>query len=134
VDLPFEESGELDRVAREKGLCLVQLIAPTTPEARARRILKDARGFVYYIMFRGVTGARGSTAGDAAERLAGLRRATDLPIAAGFGVSSAEQAAEVAKTADAVVVGSALVRAAQDGRLGSLVRDLAGALHGAGRR
>ena len=90
--------------------------------------LRDAEGFIYYIMVRGVTGAREALAGDLAEHVAALRRHTDRPIAAGFGVGNGEQARAVARAADAVVVGSALVSAAREGRLGALVSEIAGAL------
>lgn len=124
VDLPFEEAGELRGCMEKTGLCLIPLIAPPTPARRAARILKNARGFVYYIMVTGVTGARRSVAAGLAGRVRALRRCTNLPIAVGFGVSNGEQAHEVSRAADAVVVGSALVRAARDGRLGKLVKDL----------
>jgi len=128
VDLPFEESGELRSHMDRNGLCLIPLIAPTTPEERAAMVLKDARGFVYYIMVTGVTGARASVASDAASQVTALRRCTALPIAAGFGVGTAEQARLAAEAADAVVVGSALVRAAREGTLAALVRDIRQAL------
>lgn len=128
VDLPFEESGELRVHAERHALCLIPLIAPTTPEARAATILQNARGFVYYIMVTGVTGARANVEGDVAAHVAALRRHTALPIAVGFGVSTGEQAGKVAQSADAVVVGSALVKAARDGSLGELVRELRQAL------
>ena len=128
VDLPFEEAGELRGHAEAAGLCLIPLIAPTTPEERAAAILREARGFVYYIMVTGVTGARERTAADVAERVAALRRLTALPIAVGFGVSNGAQARAAAQAADAVVVGSALVRAAREGRLPELVRELREAL------
>jgi tryptophan synthase alpha chain len=131
VDLPFEESAELRPHAERSGLFLIPLIAPTTPPDRAARVLKGAGGFVYYIMVKGVTGARASVATDLAERVAELRRATDLPIAAGFGVSRGEQARAIAAVADGVVVGSALVEAATEGRLAALARELADAVHGA---
>lgn len=128
VDLPFEMSGELRPHAERNGLALIPLVAPTTPPERARLVLEGARGFVYYIMVRGVTGARGRVAGDLAERVAALRGVTGLPIAAGFGVSSGAQAREVAQAADAVVVGSALVKAAAEGRVEALVKEIAEAL------
>ena len=128
VDLPFEESAELRQHADRKGLDLIPLVAPTTDAVRAARILRGARGFVYYIMVKGVTGARQEVAGDVAGHLARLRSATRLPIAAGFGVSTPEQARTVAAAADAVVVGSALVQAACDHRVGAFVRSLRGAL------
>lgn len=122
VDLPFEESAPLRTCATRAGLALIPLVAPTTPAERMKTILKGARGFVYYIMFRGVTGTRTTVAGDAADHLALLRARTRLPIAAGFGVSTPEQAATVAAHADGVVVGSALVKAAAEGRLRETVK------------
>lgn len=128
VDVPYEESAPLRKQTNRAGLALIPLVAPTTPEARMASILRGARGFVYYIMFRGVTGARTAVAGDAAGQLAGLRRHTRLPIAAGFGVSTPEQASAVAAYADGVVVGSALVKAAREGRLEETIRALRAAL------
>lgn len=133
VDLPFEESGELRMHLDKHGLYFVPLTAPTTPAARLKTILKDARGFVYYIMVTGVTGARAALAQNLAARLDSLRAATDLPVAVGFGVSSGAQAAEAARGADAVVVGSALIAAARAGRLGALVREIRAGLDGEGR-
>ena len=87
-------------------------------------IAKPARGFIYYIMVTGVTGTREQVVADVADHIAQLRSCTDLPIAAGFGISNGEQAALAAQSADAVVVGSALVKAARDGRLPELIEDL----------
>jgi tryptophan synthase alpha chain len=128
VDLPFEESGELRPHLDRHGLDFITLIAPTTPEERLRMILKDARGFVYYIMVKGVTGTRVRLAADVSHHLARLKQHTTLPVAAGFGVSSGEQARAAAQHADGVVVGSALVKAAQEKRLAELVRELRQAL------
>ena len=128
VDLPFEEAGELRSAMTGHGLAFINLIAPTTPEERAAEILKKAEGFVYYIMVTGVTGARAGVASDIAERVVSLRRHTDLPVAVGFGVSNGSQAKEVGASADAVVVGSALVRAAREGNLDALVKEISGAL------
>ena len=124
VDLPFEESGEIREHIDRNDLCLIPLIAPTTPPERAAAVLAEARGFVYYIMVTGVTGARDQVASDLASHVAALRDNTDLPLAVGFGVSNGEQARQVAGHADAVVVGSALIRAARDGHLAELVEDL----------
>lgn len=124
VDMPFEESGELRPYMDKYGLCFIPLIAPTTSGARAGRILKDATGFVYYIMVTGVTGARDRVANDIGSRVKELRRYTALPIAAGFGVSDGQQARAVVETADAVVVGSAFVKAAKEGRLEALIKEI----------
>ncbi len=124
VDLPFEESGELCRHLDGHGLYFVPLVAPTTSPARLRMILAGAHGFVYYIMVTGVTGARAHLVDNLASRLALLRETTILPVAVGFGVSSGRQAATVAQHADAVVVGSALITAARENRLGERVREI----------
>lgn len=128
VDLPFEESQELRQYIDNERLCLIPLVAPTTSDERAAMILKGARGFVYYIMVTGVTGARRQVAAGIQKRIEALRRHTELPIAVGFGVSDGKQAGAVAEGADAVVVGSAFVRAASDGRLSDLVREIRAAL------
>jgi len=128
VDMPFEESGDLRSHMDRHGIYYVPLIAPTTPRERAARILEEARGFVYYIMVTGVTGARKTVSTDISEHVQQLRQCTDLPIAVGFGVSSGEQARAAVGSADAVVVGSALIKAARQGRLGELVAELRGAL------
>lgn len=128
VDLPFEESGELRECLARHDLDMIPLVAPTTPDARMGMILKDAGGFVYYIMVRGVTGARDVVADDAGARLERVRRHTTLPVVAGFGVANGSQARTVARIADGVVVGSALVKAARGGVLVPLVRDIRAAL------
>ncbi len=124
VDLPYEESGEMADPLRENGLHRIPLAAPTTSQARLRMILSDAGGFVYYIMVTGVTGARQFVRADLGERLTAVRSVTNLPIAVGFGVSSGEQATTVATSADAVVVGSALITAAREGRLTECVQEI----------
>ncbi len=124
VDIPFGSDDEFMAEMRANGLCSIPLIAPTTPKARAKEILAEADGFVYYIMVCGVTGARNEVAVDISEHIGMLRECTDLPIAVGFGVSNGEQAGRVAKDADAVVVGSALIRAAREGELVDLVAEI----------
>jgi len=112
------------------GLIRIPLVAPTTPPRRLGRLLETARGFVYYIMVTGVTGARTDIASDLAAHVADLRSCTRLPIAVGFGVSSGRQAAELAPSADAVVVGSALIQAARKGHLAEVVDELRRGLDG----
>ncbi|HXN86378.1 MAG TPA: tryptophan synthase subunit alpha [Candidatus Binataceae bacterium] len=108
VDLPPEEAGELKTAARANGLDIIYLLAPTTPIERARKVARSASGFLYYISVLGVTGARTVVASDLKEYVNNLRGVTDLPIGVGFGISTPEQAARIARFADAVVVGSAL--------------------------
>jgi tryptophan synthase alpha chain len=109
TDLPVEEAGEYLRAMRAHDLAPVFLAAPTSPDDRLKRIAAASRGFVYAVSRTGVTGARQRLAGDAQKLVRRLRRVTKLPIAVGFGISNAEQFAEVGKFADAVVVGSAIV-------------------------
>ena len=108
VDLPPEEAGELSTPARANGLDLIYLLAPTTPIERARKVVRSASGFIYYVSVTGVTGARTALASDIEEHVSNLRGVTDLPIGVGFGISTPAQAAQVARFSDAVVVGSAL--------------------------
>lgn len=109
VDLPPEEADELVPSLNEHGLHLIRLATPTTDAARLPQVLNGASGFLYYVAVAGVTGANAAAATDVAEAVARLKRSTDLPIAVGFGVRTPAQAAAIAMTADAVVVGSAIV-------------------------
>ena len=108
VDLPQEESADLGRPAHEHGVDLIYLLAPTTPLERSRKIARTASGFLYYVSVTGITGTRDRVAEDVEDHVRALRGLTNLPIGVGFGISRPEQAAEVARFADAVVVGSAL--------------------------
>lgn len=108
VDMPPEESAALKAPARRAGIDLIYLLAPTTPIERSRRIARAASGFLYYVSVTGVTGARSRVGADVEEHVRALKTITDLPIGVGFGISTPEQAAQVAGYADAVVVGSAL--------------------------
>jgi len=115
VDLPPEESGELDGELARAGLCRVPLLAPTTSPERARDIVAGAGGFAYYVALTGVTGARTLDIADVGRRTAALRPALGaLPLAVGFGVRDPESARALAPCCDAVVVGSALVQAIAD--------------------
>jgi tryptophan synthase alpha chain len=105
LDLPPEE----DIDPGSTNLIHIRLVAPTTPPERIVEIVKNARGFLYYVSREGVTGAREKIASSLGEKVAQLRQLSALPIAVGFGISNPEQAREVAQHADAVVVGSAIV-------------------------
>lgn len=109
VDCPVEEAGDLGPRLKAAGLSHIFLTAPTTTEARTRAIAARASGFVYCVAFAGVTGADRLAFDDIANRTAALRGLTDLPIAVGFGIKDASDAARIARCADAVVIGSALV-------------------------
>ncbi len=109
VDLPTEEAALLLPHATANQLDVIRLIAPTTDDARLPLVLAGSSGFVYYVSITGITGTRTATADHLAEAIPRIRRHTDLPIAVGFGVRSPEQAAVVARAANAAVVASALI-------------------------
>jgi tryptophan synthase alpha chain len=153
-DLPIEEAPELLRICDERGLALVPLVAPTTPDERLARIGASARGFLYAVSLTGTTGerasqpddadaahdgeggsrARGWSAGSVAAVLARAAAHTDVPVAIGFGIGTPEQAAAAAGAgADGVIIGSRLVRAAGEAEdpvaaVGALVRQFSRAL------
>ena len=108
VDLPMEEAALLADDARANGLDVIQLVTPTTDDARLAKLLQGTSGFIYYVSVTGITGTRSATATDLAQALPRIRRMTDLPVAIGFGVRSPQQAANAVSFADAAVVGSAL--------------------------
>jgi tryptophan synthase alpha chain len=108
-DVPVEEAADLQRVARGAGVDVVLLVAPTSTEARIARIAAAASGFIYCVSTTGVTGARAALSAGLPDFVARVRRHTDLPLAVGFGVSTPEQAASVARYADGVIIGSSLV-------------------------
>jgi tryptophan synthase alpha chain len=114
VDMPPEEAEEWVRPFSEAGLAPILLAAPTTSEQRLDAILGLTRGFLYYVSMTGVTGGAGLDAEAVAAHVAPIRTRSNLPVAVGFGVRDAESAAAVAAAADAVVVGSALIRTVED--------------------
>ena len=146
VDLPPEEDEELCLPALKAGLNFIRLATPTTDDKRLPTVLRNTSGFVYYVSIAGITGTRSAANADVSTAVARLKRHTDLPVAVGFGINTAEQAAAIAKVADAAVVGSALVNriGAQVGADGSaspqavtdtlaLVRELAAGVRRARR-
>lgn len=110
VDLPPEEADELWRPARATGVDIIFLLAPTSDAGRVRTVLRRASGFIYFVSMTGVTGSRAIDAGEVERMVRGLRGSCRLPIGVGFGISTPAEAAAVASYADAVVVGSAIVR------------------------
>lgn len=110
VDLPPEEAGDFVEVLARYGIDPIFLFAPTTTDARIRELSKAARGFVYYVALRGVTGAGNFDIGEIERKLAAIRPHTRLPIGVGFGIDGPDAAARVAAFADAVVVGTAVVK------------------------
>ncbi len=109
VDIPPEEANELNAALVAKGLVNVFLLAPTTSEPRIKAIAKLASGFLYYVSLKGTTGSGKLNIDEVIERLTTIRRFTDLPVCVGFGIKSPEAAAAVARVAEGVVVGSALI-------------------------
>lgn len=141
VDVPPEADEELCLPAVEAGLNFIRLATPTTDAKRLPAVLANTSGFVYYVSIAGITGTRAPDPAEVRAHVAGIKRASDLPVAVGFGVRTPEQARAIAEGADGVVVGSALVEAVRDsldveGRGGpatvekvtALVEQLAGAL------
>lgn len=118
VDVPPEEDAELRVPAAEAGIDFVRLATPTSDEDRLPLLMKAASGFVYYVSITGVTGTRSAETSNVADAVARIRRFTDLPVAVGFGVKTPEQAAEIARVADAAVVGSAIVQRIADATKG----------------
>jgi tryptophan synthase alpha chain len=133
TDLPVGADPEREAWLGDSALAYIRLVAPTTPADRMAEIARHGSGFVYVISRLGVTGAREELPADLPATMARLRSVTDLPACVGFGISRPEQAAAVASLADGVVVGSALVRAADQGLESALelVRTLRAALDGA---
>jgi tryptophan synthase alpha chain len=137
-DLPLEEAPAVLRACEERGLALVPLVAPTTPEDRMETIGRRARGFVYAVSLLGTTGERDGLAESFAAVVARAAAHTDVPVAVGFGIATGAHAAEAARAgADGVIVGSRLVRAAAEAHdrgedpaasVGELVGELAAAL------
>lgn len=109
VDSPPEEADELSEALDIAGISLIRLTAPTTDDARLAIVVRRTSGFVYYVSVAGVTGVKEADAASVAPAVVRVRAASNLPVAVGFGIKTPERAAEVARIADAVVVGSALV-------------------------
>jgi len=110
VDLPPEEADGFQPAMKSQGLDTIFLLAPTSPPERIKLIAKAASGFIYYVSLRGVTGAANLDVREVAVKLKEIRAHTKLPLGVGFGIGSPEAAAQVAEFADAVIVGSAVVR------------------------
>jgi tryptophan synthase alpha chain len=116
VDMPPEAASTLRGPAVQRGLDWIGLVAPTSSGARIAKVTEASRGFVYAVTLRGVTGAKLDVERpELAKQLAAIEAHTDLPVAAGFGIRTPEQASSVGRHAEGVVVGSALIRAAQQG-------------------
>ncbi len=132
VDLPPEEDSELRDAFAAHDLALIRLATPTTDAERLPKVVAGTKGFVYYVSMTGITGASFAQAGSITEQVARVRKASNLPVVVGFGVKTPERAREVAKDADGVVVGTAIVKTLhEDGPDAALnlIRTLADAAH-----
>jgi tryptophan synthase alpha chain len=109
VDLPPEEDEELCLPAKKFSIHFIRLATPTTDDKRLPAVLRNTAGFVYYVSIAGITGTRSAAEADVTRAVKRLKKHTDLPVAVGFGIRSAQQAAAIARDADGAVVGSALV-------------------------
>jgi len=112
--LPPEEADELLAELDKTGLDIVFLVSPTTDEQRIEKIAKVSSGFIYYVSLKGVTGAGHLDTNEVAERVNRIKAHSKLPVGVGFGIKDADSAARVARVADAVVVGSALVKKVEE--------------------
>ncbi len=141
VDLPPEEAGELLSRLRGAAIDPIFLLAPTSDRRRIERVCAAASGFVYYVSIKGVTGSAAPQMTEVARRLDAIRAVTSLPVGVGFGIRNAATAADAARIADAVIVGSALVNRIADSadrpqeiprRVAALLREMRQAMDGAG--
>ncbi len=115
VDYPPEEAGDFAALLGERGLAPIFLLAPTTPDDRIAAVAKLARGYVYYVSLKGVTGASHIDTAEVGRKLAEIRRHVRLPIGVGFGIRDAASACAIAAEADAVVIGSRIIQEIETG-------------------
>lgn len=139
-DLPYEEAKDLIRCAKRERVAMIFLAAPTSTRKRIKNIVKNSTGFIYYVSLTGVTGARRKLPPEVTSNVRTIKSMTRKPVAVGFGVSSAGQARDIARTADGVIVGSAIVKIIADNqkndkilisKVSSFSQGLARAIHGA---
>ncbi len=134
VDSPIETIAPLQEALKTRGVDCIFLIAPTTTESRVQAIAERASGFVYYVSLKGVTGSAQLDTAAVAEKIAMLRQYIQIPIGVGFGISDAASAAQIGAVADAVIVGSRIVREIEANtgnetvKVGELVRELKAAI------
>ena len=127
-DLPPDEAGTLRKLAKKSGLDTVFLFAPTSTRERREVVAKASSGFIYYVSIAGITGSALKLQEDAAAHIAHVKEISGKPVAVGFGVSTPEEAAEVAAMADGVIVGSAIVKRTELPGLVEFVRSLRAAI------
>jgi len=124
VDYPPEECVEFNKLLQARGIDPVFLLSPTSEKARVDLIVKQASGFVYYVSLKGVTGAKNLDIVEVADRVAAIRKQTDLPVGVGFGVRDAATAKAVSEIADAVVVGSRMVQTIESSTPDNVIENL----------
>lgn len=131
-DLPPEEELEFQKACRKQNLHIVQLVAPTTADKRAKMLVGKSQGFIYYVSLRGVTGARKALPSDLKAHLSKLKRMTSKPVLAGFGISTPDQARAISRMSDGVIVGSAVIEHLKHGvpAAESFIEKMARAVHG----
>ena len=110
VDLPMEEDDEFYNLSYNNNLPLIRLITPTTDEIRLKKILKNACGFVYYVSVTGITGTKSASVKDVKNKIKIIKRITDLPVIAGFGIKNSKDAKKMSSISDGIVIGSSLVK------------------------
>ncbi len=110
VDLPMEEDEELYNLAYQNNLPLIRLVTPTTNEIRLKKLLKNALGFVYYVSVTGITGTKSASIKDVEKKIKIIKKMTDLPVIAGFGIKNSMDAKKMSSISDGVVIGSSLVK------------------------
>lgn len=109
-DLPAEEAADLSKICEAEDFSLIQLVAPTTPRERAKRIAETSSGFLYYVSIAGITGERTELPADLVDNVSWLREQTSVPVCIGFGISGPKQVKQLSPIADGLIVGSAIVR------------------------
>lgn len=138
-DLPYEEARDLIRCAKREGIAAIFLAAPTSTRKRIRNIVKNSTGFIYYVSLTGVTGARRNLPSEVASNVRMIKSITKKPVAVGFGISTPRQARDIARIADGVIIGSAIVKEIADNagnnknmlsKISSFSKSLAKAIHG----
>jgi tryptophan synthase alpha chain len=132
-DLPPEEEEEFQKACRKQKLQRILLVAPTTQDKRAKMLVGKSQGFIYYVSLRGVTGARKALPGDMKAHLLKLKRMTPKPVLAGFGISTPEQAKNISRMSDGVIVGSAVIEHLKRGVPSAerFIEKMSRAVHGA---
>ena len=110
VDLPMEEDEEFYNLSYKNNLPLIRLVTPTTDEERLKKILKNAHGFVYYVSVTGITGTKSASVNDVKNKIKVIKKITNLPVIAGFGIKNSVDAKKMSSISDGIVIGSSLVK------------------------